>query len=116
MGPPGSKVFRSPEGLDLRLGGRLAAFELVYETWGRLTPSADNALLLCCGLSASSHAASTPSHPEPGWWEPMIGPGKAIDTDRYFVICSNVLGGASAAPAPRRRILPRVAPGPPTFP
>lgn len=100
MGPRGTKVFRTSQGLDLQRGGRLAGFELAYETWGRLSPAADNALLLCCGLSASSHAAATAENPEPGWWESMIGPGRAIDTDRYFVICSNVLGGCFGSTGP----------------
>ena len=104
--PPGARVFASEEPLSLRLGGELSRFELAYETWGQLAPDADNAILVTTGLSASSHARSHDENPEPGWWEPMIGPGLAIDTDRHFVICSNVLGGcfgstgaASAHPA-----------------
>ena len=63
-----------------------------YETWGELNNSRDNAVLIFTGLSPSAHATSSPADPSPGWWEEMIGPGRSIDTRRYFVICVNSLG------------------------
>ncbi len=87
-------------------GGVLHGARISYETWGRLTSQRDNALLLFTGLSPSAHAASSAEDPSPGWWEGMVGPGLAIDSERYFVICVNSLGScfgstgaASADPA-----------------
>lgn len=78
----------------------LPSFDIAYETWGELSPNRDNAILLHTGLSASSHAASTPANQANGWWEEFIGPGKALDTDRYFIICTNVLGGCYGSTGP----------------
>jgi len=78
----------------------LPAFDIAYETWGTLSPKKDNAILLHTGLSASSHAASTPVNPSPGWWENFVGPGKAIDTNHFFVICTNVIGGCYGSTGP----------------
>jgi homoserine O-acetyltransferase len=98
--PPGAQLYESREPIELQYGGRLPGFRLAYETWGRLSEDRDNAVLLCTGLSASSHAASHRGDPSPGWWEGMIGPGAPIDTDRWFVICSNVLGGCFGSTGP----------------
>ncbi len=81
-------------------GGSLPEFTLAYETWGELSPAADNAILIFTGLSPSAHAASSPNDTSPGWWEYMIGPGKAIDTDRFFVVCANTLGGCYGSTGP----------------
>ncbi|BGO97587.1 homoserine o-acetyltransferase [Rhodotorula toruloides] len=89
---------RSPFALDY--GGHLPSFALAYETWGTLNASKSNAVLLHTGLSASSHAHSTSANPAEGWWEKFIGPGKALDTDKYFVICTNVLGGCYGSTGP----------------
>lgn len=78
----------------------LPSFDIAYETWGTLSPAKDNAILLHTGLSASSHAASTATNPAPGWWEKFIGPGKALDTNEFFVICTNVLGGCYGSTGP----------------
>lgn len=78
----------------------LPGFQLAYETWGRLAPERNNAILLFTGLSASSHACHSEADPRPGWWEGMIGPGKPIDTDRWFVVCANVLGGCFGSTGP----------------
>ena len=94
------RVFRSREPLLLDWGGVLPSFELAYETWGTLNPAKSNAILLHTGLSASSHARSTPENPQPGWWERFIGPGAALDTDRYFVVCTNVIGGCYGSTGP----------------
>jgi len=81
-------------------GGSLPSFDIAYETWGTLSPSKDNVILLHTGLSASSHAASNELHPAEGWWEKFIGPGKALDTNQFFVICTNVLGGCYGSTGP----------------
>jgi homoserine acetyltransferase len=78
----------------------LPEFQIAYETWGTLNAARDNAILLHTGLSASSHAASTPTNPAPGWWEKFIGPGKALDTNQFFIICTNVLGGCYGSTGP----------------
>lgn len=78
----------------------LRSFDIAYETWGSLSNSKDNAILLHTGLSASSHAAATSRNPAPGWWEAFIGPGKALDTNNFFVICTNVLGGCYGSTGP----------------
>ena len=86
----------------LEWGGRLPEVRVAYETWGELDPRASNAVLVCHALTGDSHAAgeSGSSHPTPGWWHELIGPGRAIDTDRYFVVCSNVLGGCQGTTGP----------------
>jgi homoserine O-acetyltransferase len=70
----------------------LPQVEIAYETWGTLSPARDNALLIVTGLSPGAHAASSATDPTPGWWEDMVGPDKAIDTNRFHVICVNSLG------------------------
>ena len=86
--------------LLLDWGGVLPSFDIAYETWGTLDANASNAILLHTGLSASSHAHSTDANPKPGWWENFIGPGKPLDTDRFFVICTNVVGGCYGSTGP----------------
>ncbi|KAI5856293.1 homoserine O-acetyltransferase [Tricharina praecox] len=81
-------------------GGVLSEFTIAYETWGTMNADRSNVILLHTGLSASSHAHSTPSNASPGWWEKFIGPGCALDTDRFFVICTNVLGGCYGSTGP----------------
>ncbi len=86
------KIVRLPEPFHFRHGGILPQVDIVYETWGELTSAADNVLLLVTGLSPGAHACSSAGDPTPGWWEEMIGPDKAIDTNRFFVVCVNSLG------------------------
>ena len=81
-------------------GGELPEFTLAYETWGALAPARDNAVLLHTGLSASSHAHSHARNANPGWWEEFIGPDLPIDTNRFFVICTNLLGGCYGSTGP----------------
>jgi len=81
-----------PDPFRMWRGGVLHGARIAYETWGELSPQRDNAILIFTGLSPSAHAASSPADPTDGWWEGMIGPGHAIDTDRYHVICVNSLG------------------------
>ena len=78
--------------LDLVAGGRLERVTVAYETWGRLNAARDNAVLVCHALSGDSHAI--------GWWDRIVGPGLAIDTDKYFVICANSLGGCQGTTGP----------------
>ncbi|KAJ7168591.1 Alpha/Beta hydrolase protein [Mycena filopes] len=78
----------------------LPTFDIAYETWGTLSAARDNVILLHTGLSASSHAASTSANPTEGWWEKFIGPGKPLDTNNFFVICTNVLGGCYGSTGP----------------
>ncbi|MCU0222977.1 MAG: homoserine O-acetyltransferase [Acidobacteria bacterium] len=98
--PPGARLFTDPEPFRTEYGAELPGYGLAYETWGRLSPGRDNAILLCTGLSASSHARSSEADPSPGWWERMIGDGAALDTRRFFVVCSNVLGGCFGSTGP----------------
>ncbi|KAF3933659.1 hypothetical protein ABW20_dc0103938 [Dactylellina cionopaga] len=96
------QTFTSTSPLHLDWGGTLPTYSIAYETWGTLNAQKSNAILLHTGLSASSHAHSTPSNPSPGWWEKFIGPGPdfALDTDRYYVICTNVIGGCYGSTGP----------------
>jgi homoserine O-acetyltransferase/O-succinyltransferase len=84
----------------MKRGGTLAGARLAYETWGTLSEARDNAILILTGLSPSAHAASSKEDPSHGWWEEMIGPGKHIDTDRWFVICVNTLGSCKGSTGP----------------
>lgn len=93
-------VFHSEEPMLLDWGGTLREFDIAFETWGTLNSDRSNAILLHTGLSASSHAHSTEANPKPGWWEKFIGPGKAVDTDKYFVVCTNVIGGCFGSTGP----------------
>jgi homoserine O-acetyltransferase len=87
-------------GFRMWRGESLSQVTLAYESWGELSTDADNAIIIFTGLSPSAHAASSPSDSSPGWWEFMIGPGKAIDTDRFFVVCANSLGGCYGSTGP----------------
>jgi len=86
--------------LELEGGGRLEEVTVVYETYGRLSEARDNAVLVCHALSGDSHVARHDETDDPGWWDAAVGPGMPIDTDRYFVICSNVLGGCRGTTGP----------------
>ena len=80
--------------LELDCGVSLSPFTVAYQTYGELNAARSNAVLICHALTGDQHVANI--HPltgKPGWWETMIGPGKPIDTNRFFVICSNVVGG-----------------------
>lgn len=87
--------------LLLQLGGSLERVAVAFETYGTLNDAGDNAVLVCHALTGSAHAAGRNEREEvPGWWDPLIGPGKAIDTERFFVVCSNVLGGCYGTTGP----------------
>ncbi len=89
-----------PGPFPMRHGGSLARVEMVYETWGGLTSQKDNAVLLVTGLSPGAHARSSAEDKTPGWWEEIVGPGQAIDTDRFHVICVNSLGSCHGSTGP----------------
>ncbi len=100
---PDSHVVRFPaeRPLDLDCGARLAPLTVAYQTYGALDAEKANAVLVCHALTGDQHVANR--HPvtgKPGWWDLMVGPGKPIDTDRYFVICANVLGGCMGTSGP----------------
>ena len=81
-------------------GEKLPGLRLAWESWGKLNPDKSNAILIFTGLSPDAHAASSERDPEPGWWEEMIGSGKPIDTDRFFVLCVNSLGSCKGTTGP----------------
>ncbi|MEN6451954.1 MAG: homoserine O-acetyltransferase [Thermoguttaceae bacterium] len=86
--------------LNLELGRTLPEVNVVYETYGRLNADRDNAVFVCHAISGDSHVARHDEEDDPGWWDVLVGPGKALDTDRYFVICPNVLGGCRGTTGP----------------
>ncbi|MGD0090840.1 MAG: homoserine O-acetyltransferase [Planctomycetota bacterium] len=88
------------EPLALELSGTLPAVTVVYETYGQLNAQRDNAILICHALSGDSHVARHDPEDDPGWWDIFVGPGRAIDTDRYFVICPNILGSCRGTTGP----------------
>ncbi|WP_266171607.1 homoserine O-acetyltransferase MetX [Dyella subtropica] len=94
------RYFDLPSPFPMKRGGELHGARVSYETWGKLSEARDNAVLILTGLSPSAHAASNEVDPSPGWWEAMIGPGKAIDTDHWFVICVNSLGSDKGSTCP----------------
>lgn len=93
-----------PHELILENGARLGPVTTAYETWGELSEQRDNAVLVTHAFSGDSHAAGyypgEPPEAKPGWWDSMIGPGKGLDTDKYFVICANILGGCMGSTGP----------------
>ncbi|RLS56233.1 MAG: homoserine O-acetyltransferase [Planctomycetota bacterium] len=116
--PPDSNPIRSPfqgtvvartvqlcpptDPLQLESGKTLGPIQVSYETYGTLSPQRDNAIFICHALTGDAHVAGRHHDDEkkPGWWDGFIGPGKGIDTDRYFVICANVLGGCMGTTGP----------------
>jgi homoserine O-acetyltransferase len=96
------QLFDDAHPLSLESGVRLAPVHVAYETYGTLHPGGDNAILVCHALTGSAHVAGYASQDPTslGWWDPMIGPGRPLDTDRYFVVCSNFLGGCYGTTGP----------------
>ena len=96
------RVVEADAPLRLRCGKSLGPIDVAYETYGRLSPQKDNVVLVCHALSGSAHVAgyNGPNDKKPGWWDDMVGPGKPIDTDRYFVVCSNFLGSCYGTTGP----------------
>jgi len=94
-------TFAESEPLKLVSGKSLGPITLAYETYGSLNDDKSNAILVEHALTGNAHAAGFhEGEKEPGWWDDLIGPGKAIDTDKYFVICSNVIGGCKGSTGP----------------
>jgi len=88
------------EPFPLEHGDELPTVTVAFETYGQLNDQRDNAVLVCHALSGDSHVASHDEEDDPGWWDVVVGPGKAIDTDRFFVICPNMLGGCRGTTGP----------------
>ena len=90
------------DSLPLQRGGHIAPVTVAYETWGKLNAAGDNAVLITHALTGSSHAHDTenPGDPKAAWWNPLIGLGRFFDTSRYYVICSNILGGCYGTTGP----------------
>ena len=89
-----------PVPMKLHHGGVLPSVEVAYETYGTLNADGSNAVLICHAITGDSHLARHDEEDDPGWWEGLVGPGKAVDTDRLFVVCSNVLGGCRGTTGP----------------
>lgn len=98
--PPGTRFIDLPSPFAMKRGGVLRDAHVAYETWGTLNIARDNAVLILTGLSPDAHAAGNDGNPEPGWWEAMLGPGKPIDSDRWFVVCVNSLGSCKGSTGP----------------
>jgi homoserine O-acetyltransferase len=86
--------------LELELGGVLERVTVAYETYGTLDATSSNVVLICHALTGDSHAARHNESDDPGWWDIAVGPGKPIDTDKYFVVCPNILGGCRGTTGP----------------
>lgn len=100
--PVGHREFADVGAFDLEGGTRLTDVRMAYETWGELNADGSNAVLLLHALTGDSHVTGEagPGHLTPGWWESMVGPGAPVDTDRYFVVAPNVLGGCQGSTGP----------------
>lgn len=96
------RVVEPDEPLKLECGKTLGPIDAAYETYGELNEAGDNVILICHALSGNAHVAglNSPDDKKPGWWDVMVGPGKGIDTNKYFVVCSNFLGGCSGTTGP----------------
>src|SRR6185369_12974571 len=93
--------FGADQPLPLDCGINLSPFQIAYQTSGELNADRSNAILICHALTLDQHVANL--HPvtgKPGWWEPMVGPGRPLDTNSYFIICANVIGGCTGSTGP----------------
>ena len=95
-----TELINFADGITLNSGDRLENFELMIETYGELNESGSNAILLCHAFSGNHHAAGKNKESEIGWWDEIVGPNKAIDTDKYYVVCCNNLGGCGGSSGP----------------
>ncbi|MDN5795251.1 MAG: homoserine O-acetyltransferase [Intrasporangium sp.] len=100
--PVGERRFLDLGAVDLERAGVLPQVRVAYETWGTLSPTADNVVLVEHALTGDSHVVGMEGagHPTPGWWEGLVGPGRPLDTNRWFVVCTNVLGGCQGTTGP----------------
>lgn len=99
-GSPTRTNYENFDGIELESGVHLGPLQVAYETYGQLSPLRDNVVLILHALSGDAHAAGITANGRLGWWDEMIGPGKGIDTNKYFVICSNCLGGCKGTTGP----------------
>jgi homoserine O-acetyltransferase len=99
---PGQRRFADLGALALESGERLPGVRVAYESWGTLSPSGDNAVLVLHALTGDSHVAGEagPGHPSAGWWEGLVGPGRPLDSDHWFVVAPNILGGCQGTTGP----------------
>ncbi|WP_432572075.1 homoserine O-acetyltransferase MetX [Kineococcus sp. SYSU DK005] len=116
--PAGRRRFADLGDLPLQLGGALPGVRLAYETWGVLDEDGSNAVLVEHALTGDAHVVGEagPGHPTPGWWGDLVGPGRALDTDRWFVVAANVLGGCQGSTGPASRRPGSTAPWGSAFP
>src|SRR5687768_6235868 len=100
--PVGDRVFLDLPAFRPERGGLIPSVRVAYETWGTLAADGSNAVLVEHALTGDSHVVGPagPGHATPGWWEGLIGRGAPLDTDRYFVVCANVLGGCQGSTGP----------------
>jgi len=96
------RLIEADKPLELQCGKSLGPIDVAYESYGELNAARDNVIYICHALSGNAHVAgyNRPDDKKPGWWDAMVGPGKGIDTNKYFVICSNILGGCSGTTGP----------------
>ena len=95
-----AKVVKVTDSFKLLRGGNLSELDMAYETWGALNKDKSNVIVIFTGLSASSHVASSSIDPTPGWWESVVGKGKAVNTEDHYVICINTLGSCFGSTSP----------------
>jgi len=100
--PVGRRQFADVGTITLEVRGALPEVTVAYETWGTLNEARDNAVLVLHALTGDSHVSGPagPGHPTPGWWDALVGPGRALDTNRWFVVAPNVLGGCQGTTGP----------------
>ena len=92
-----TKLIHFSEGIELESGEKLNSFDLMVETYGELNEGKSNAILLCHAFSGNHHAAGSSEDFGIGWWDQLVGPSKTIDTNKYFVVCCNNLGGCAGS-------------------
>jgi len=95
-----AKLVEVADSFEMKRGGQLSDLHIAYETWGELNKDQSNVIVIFTGLSANSHVTSSQNNQTPGWWETMVGDGKAIDTSKYYVICINTLGSCFGSTSP----------------
>ncbi|MEU4555251.1 homoserine O-acetyltransferase [Micromonospora violae] len=98
--PPATRFITLPDGFTMRRGGVLDGARVAYEAVGRLNEARDNVVLVLTGMSPDAHITAHEEDATPGWWEHMVGPGRPIDTDRWYVICVNALGSCKGSTGP----------------
>ena len=100
LGRVETKSFIHKDSFSLKSGKTLQGFEMVYQTYGELNEAKDNAILICHALSGNHHVAGLSEDNKKGWWDDMVGPNKAFDTNKYFIVGCNNLGGCHGSTGP----------------